>query len=237
MSDLVKLVARALRHYGASATLAVVDEQHHLHAPDASALPRLFGMGLGLLSMQMDLLDTLLVATTAAAADNTDGGGESGTALRTPLSLMEQQHAQQSQQVRLAQLRKQEESFAALLVDLWGSLIAANLATWLELSCYPTLGAQEEQAFRTDCWLFAAVASALGEASSGNLRGELIPTAQGNEGESLLQMALTSSQITSKRLGADGEVENTPGGNVNQRVVHIIKVCVNMALHEGALMQ
>lgn len=243
VSDLVKLISRALRHHGASATVAVPDELHPLRASDVSVLPRLFGIGLGLLSMQMDLLDSLIVAAAKEreGENDTAAAGLSLQSGRIALSQLEQQYAQHSQQGRLQQLRRQEESFAALLVDLWGSLIAANTLTWLELSCYPTLGAQEEVAVKTDCWLYGAIVGAVGEAASGNLRGELIPTVQQQAAvvpagkQSLLQQALSSSQVISKRLGSDGDIEDVRGGQENQRVVHIIKVCVNMALGAGSV--
>lgn len=213
MSELIKLTTRALVHHGAVSIegpgAAGGDlSAHPFTAPDPISLVRCFGVALGLLSMQMDLLDALLSEASASA----EGEMESSDA---------SDHRNE--------LRRQLASFDDLLTQLWGALIAANTGAWLELSCYPTLGVQEEAVLTNECWLYAAVRQAVGDAASGNLREELIPAdTAGSAG--LLQRALENSLVAHKKLGLDGEVEEISSGQVNQRLVHIVKVCVGMAL-------
>lgn len=210
VSELIKIITRALAFHG----VASGEEQssHAYAAADPADLVRCFGMALGLLSMQMDLLDSLLGEVQASPAHPSE------------------QFGQPSQAERQGELRRQLASFDDMVTQLWGALIAANTAAWLELACYPALGSQEEQVLRSECWLHAAVASAVGDAASGNLREELIPSDTSEKTGALLSKALQVSGLASKRLSNDGEVEEVPHGQSNQRLVHIIKICVGMAL-------
>lgn len=213
MSELIKITTRALTHHGAVSTggfdSAEMDlSAHPFTAPEPVSLVRCFGVSLSLLSMQMDLLDALLSEATSASEGEAEGSDASG---------------------HRNELRRQLASFDDLLTQLWGALIAANTGAWLELSCYANLGAQEEAILTQECWLHAAVRQAVGDAASGNLREELIPSdTAGSAG--LLQRALENSRVAHKKLGADGEVEEIAAGQVNQRLVHIVKMCVDMAL-------
>ena len=213
MSELIKLTTRALTHHGAVSIGGLETAEgelsaHPFTAPDPISLVRCFGVSLGLLSMQMDLLDALL----SEASVSSEGEMESSDV---------SDHRNE--------LRRQLASFDDLLTQLWGALIAANTGAWLELSCYPSLGVQEEAVLTNECWLHAAVRQAVGDAASGNLREELIPAdTAGSTG--LLQRALENSRVAQKKLGVDGEVEELSSGQVNQRLVHIVKMCVDLAL-------
>lgn len=214
VSELVKVITRALRYYG---TTAFHDPSHPLSAATTTAqgaedsLPRCFSVALSLLSMQMDLLDTLLQGLSS---------GASGPDVNQDVS--EQR----------TEFLRQKASFADQLTELWAALLVANGELWLRLSAFPDLGAEQEEAMRSECWLFAAVASAVSDAAGGLLREELIPAEEerGNGGRALLQSALDASGLCGKQLGADGEIEELAAGKVNQRLVHVIKVCVGMAL-------
>lgn len=213
VSELIKITTRALSHHGAASIgqLGAFEDElsaHPFTAPDPTSLVRCFGVSLSLLSMQMDLLDALLSEATTPAEAEVEGSDASG---------------------HRNELRRQLASFDDMLTQLWAALIAANTGAWLELSCYPNLGAQEEAVLTSECWLYAAVRQAVGEAANGNLREELIPSdTAGATG--LLQRALHTSLVASKKLGIDGEVAELPSGQVNQRLVHIVKLCVDMAL-------
>ena len=213
MSELIKLTTRALTHHGAVSIGGLETAEgelsaHPFTAPDPLSLVRCFGVSLGLLSMQMDLLDALLSEASASAEGEMENSDISD---------------------HRNELRRQLASFDDLLTQLWGALIAANAGAWLELSCYPSLGVQEEAVLTNECWLYAAVRQSVGDAASGNLREELIPAdTAGSTG--LLQRALENSRVAQKKLGVDGEVEELSSGQVNQRLVHIVKMCVDMAL-------
>jgi hypothetical protein len=227
VSDLVKIITGALRYHGEStSTGPVASAEHPLYVPDTSALIRCFGIGLGLLSMQMDLVDGLIAESTSA------------NAARESASLVGQ-FASSSAQSKLAELKDQQARLAAMQVELWAALIAANTSAWLELACSQSIGAVEEAAVRTDCWLFEGVVNALEDLQTGGLRQEMValnvPVAHGAAGTSasLLDRAVAASGVAAMRLDADGECRNLPAGDTNSRAVHIIKVCVSMALNDG----
>jgi hypothetical protein len=226
VTDLVTLATDALRYHGetASSTGSAGEHDHPLHCSDpAAALPRAFGIGLGLLSMQLDLVDGLLEQARKALT----GSAEEAQEHLLTMDVLEQ---------RLTAAERQREALHRLLVGLWAALVAANTAAWLEIACYPSLGAQEESALKNDFWLFSATVDALSEASAGVLREEVVITNDAGE-EDLLEQALTASGVSSMRLESDGEARRLPPGEVNKRVLHVIKVCVDMALREGSVVQ
>ena len=206
VSDIIRTITRALQYQGSA---AVRDPSHALAAEATSDLVRCFGVALSLLSMQMDMLDALLRETETEAEDEAEETGANG---------------------QRNELQKQQRAFSAMLTELWAALIAANTSVWLELCCYSDLGVQEEMVLRNECWLYAAVASAIDEAAASNLREELIPIDTGDSSNTLLQKALSASGLCTKRLGSDGDIEELPSGQSNQRLIHIIKVCVGIAL-------
>lgn len=216
VSELVKVVTRALGFHGAASVAAPVDaadiSEHSLFAADPSQLVRCFGVALSLLSMQMDMLDALLKEVDETAPQSEEFG-------------------LQSRAERHDELRRQMAALDTMATQLWGALISANSAAWLELACYPALGAQEEEVLRGECWLHDAVLSAARDSASGNLREELIPSDSTDQTDTLLQRALEASGITHKRLNSEGEAEGLPEGQSNQRIVHIVKICVGMALN------
>lgn len=216
VSELVKIVTRALAFHGAASVAAPVDMEgvstHALFTSVPSQLVRCFGVALSLLSMQMDLLDALLKEVDETAPQSEEFG-------------------LQSRGERQDELRRQMAALDGMATQLWGALIAANTAAWLELACYPALGAQEEEeVLRVECWLHDAVLCAVRDSTSGNLREELIPADSSEQTDALLHKALEAAGIAHKRLNSEGEVESLPEGQTNQRIIHIVKICVGMAL-------
>lgn len=215
VSELVKIVTRALAFHGAASVASPVDTEalsaHAFFTSDPSQLVRCFGVALSLLSMQMDLLDALL-----KEVDETAPQGE--------------EFGLQTRAERQDELRRQMAALDGMATQLWGALISANTAAWLELACYPALGAQEEEVLRGECWLHDAVLSAMRDSTSGNLREELIPADSSEQTDALLHKALEASGIIYRRLNCEGEVESLPEGQNNQRIMHIVKICVGMAL-------
>lgn len=215
---------KALRHHGeSSASNTGADPDHLLHCPDPDDLPRCFGSALGLLSMQMDVVDRL-VEHAQRRLEQSAGGGA-----------LEQQLVADGVTRSLEKAQHQRETLQSLLVALWAALIAANTPTWLELACYSSLGAQEEAALKDACWLYPATVDAAEEAAEGVLRQEVVLNAA--DDNALLEQALTASGVTELRLEADGEVHHLPVGQVNSRVVHVVKVCVGMALADRKVLQ
>lgn len=216
VSELVKIVTHALRFHGAASVSAPAEAEalsgHRLFTSDPSQLVRCFGVALSLLSMQMDLLDALLKEVEETAPQSEEFG-------------------QQSRSERREELGRQMAALDGMSTQLWGALISANTAAWLELACVPALGAREEEVLRAECWLHEAVLSAARDAASGNLREELVPTGSSEKTDALLHKALEASGITHKRLNGEGEAEDLPEGQSNQRIVHIVKICVGMALN------
>ena len=239
VSELVILIAQAL-HYHGKAKLSGLshdeigdeNEGDPLRASDPTELPRCFGAGLGLLSMQLDLLDTLqlnLTAQTAAADATLDSDGGNVSAPLAPTSsvaVLEQQMAAKNIRERQEKLRAQSEALNEQVLAMWSAIISANTSAWAELSSYCTLGVAEEEVLKRECWLFGALKQALAEVAGGNLRCELLPS---DCSSSLLDAAIAQSGVGSYRLSADGSAIQATGAP-NNRVPHVIKVCVSLAL-------
>ena len=228
VTDMVEVVTHALQYQGeTTSTTDLPDPQHALYAPNPSELVRAFGLALNLLSMQLDLIDGLLAETTAqeAASSSSD----------VSTSAMGRQYAEETHREKLSKLQKQQTKLSALIANLWGAVIKANKLTWLRLACYPTLGALEENTMKEECWLYHAIRIAINEVQAGNLREELLPYTEGenNQKEStLLEKAITASEISLFTLTSEGEISTLPTNQTNNRIIHVIKVCINTAEQE-----
>ena len=214
VADLVRIVTHALFQHGAAEGL---DND----SADPSKLIRCFGIGLGLLSMQMDVLKALIAAEQREVTELPSVSG------------LASQFLEQGRIDRELNLQKQGETFSALLVELWAALISANTPVWLELSQHPALGAQEEEVMKSDCWLFEALQNAVNEVRSGELRSELLPSADNTASDdTLLQQVLAASGVTSKQLNEEGEIVNVPKHQRNHRVEHVVKLCMGLVFRE-----
>lgn len=213
------LVTDALRYYGETTSSETApDLEHALAVDDPSSLVRAFGMGLGLLSMQLSMLDDLEKETPdcAVATESVDGDIAAKTARETA-----------------ATLAAQREKLSSLVTGLWSAAIAANKQTWLELACYPSLGAREEARIKTDCLLYQMVANAVSEVSAGQVREELVPSGGATAESDLLTKAMASSGVCDQHLSANGTAQQLPEGQTNSRVEHLLKVCVGSAMRNG----
>jgi len=247
VSDLIKTVIAALRYNGqCSVNITRSDSDHPMHPSDPASLAKCFGVGLSLLSMQLDVLDGL---SSAAEDAGMRTAGAEQTHATANSELDRELSSNSTQQQRTADLERQRHALSALITELWAALISANLAVWMDLSCNSSLGSVEENTMKTECWLYENLSMALSEAQSNNLRSELIVTnnpsqSQSVEGvsrlseKSLLDKAIDSSGIATQQLDpVSGEIRTLPTGQVNARVVHVVKACVELAASEGRIMQ
>jgi hypothetical protein len=270
---LVAIVTQALRACGTSADSSSCAALSSLSSSglQASDMQRCFGAALGLLSMQRDLLDSLalsavtrnlgaqawpaddeaddvIAASTAASSSSSGAASLQQRAARQAKRMTEQQASEKQQHLRM-----QFDVLSAMQMGLWEAVLAANTPTWLELSCYPSLGPREEQRLCEECWFFQAVRGTAAEVRAGRMRGDMLPVpipaaaaAAGGGGSGIgggsssaseqqqhvsLQAAIAQSGLPRKQLSGDGEVvEIPPGRPANHRAEHLVKVCYELAM-------
>lgn len=173
-------------------------------------LVRCFFIGVSLLSMEYDVADLM----------NSNKSGLVSAAL----------HQDRAVAVQVTLDR--------LLVKLWATLIRAQSSTWLDLSQRASLGAQEEQEVREGLWLYAAIKAILPDVRENKVRGALLPlpAGQGDSGKGLLDAALEASELGRQVWSRERRawVTSPEGGPRNDRVLHLVKVAVDMAWSDAA---
>jgi hypothetical protein len=220
---------------------------------------RCFGVCLGLLSMQLDMLDAFAklagaraastyasYATSTSTSTSTSGGDSNEAALEAAAREREE-------------LMFQGRSLSELLTLLWAALIRANAVTWLEVALRPSLGGAEEEMIRAEGLLFQAVAQAAPEVWGGRMRKELVPGSErlshtstspssplspsSSAASDLLLDAITASGVTEctldeqGRLVEGGEQGGQGQGGLAARIEFVIRASVDLALAEAAAEQ
>jgi hypothetical protein len=163
---------------------------------------QIFGLGLSLLHMELDVVEAI------ARAANTPSS--SGSAKRSAT----------------VDLEAQTNVLRGLLVSLWGSLVTVQTGMWLQLSVIPNLSHREEDLLRDECLLFKTLVSVCGEVAQDNIKESLLPSPDGE----LLDAMIAVSGVARKQLDSQGN--EVVSADRNERVVYILRVCVEMALSE-----
>ncbi len=167
---------------------------------DQADVARMLGIGLSLLSMQGDVLDSML----RSAAEQPGGG-----------------------RATAADLQNQKNVLKALLVSLWAAAIKVQTNAWLGLCLVPDLSFQEEDLIRSQTVFYQALLAALSEVVGGTLRGDLLP---GERSPDLLDAAIEASGVARLGIDQEGATRSLAEGSRNARAVFILKVAVDMAV-------
>ncbi len=170
------------------------------HPLSAEEVVQIFGLGLSLLHMELEVVEAI-----ARAANTPSSSGSANRAANVDLET-------------------QTNTLRGLLVSLWASLVTVQTDLWLQLSAIPNLSHPEEELLRDQCLLFKALVSVCGEVAQGNIKESLLPSPDGE----LLDAMVDVSGVALKQIDSQGNEVKTR----NERVVYILKVCVEMALCE-----
>eukprot|EP01034_Spumella_vulgaris_P021857 gene21857-27929_t len=153
VSDLVGLVTRIIHSQNSDPQHVQQQEIHFNSEVSHKEVVQCFGLGISLLHMQLEVVETLARAAPTP-------GSSSKRAIDVDLAA-------------------QTDVLRNLLVSLWAALVTAQSEMWTDLSAIPNLSANEENLIREHCLLFKALVSVCDEVAQGNIKESLLPSVDG----------------------------------------------------------